>query len=856
MAFTYAGAYCENVPYVTGGEAINTPVTIKIHGSGTLATTYTDRTKGSTSTNPINTDVNGNLTFYADPGLYDCTTTSGGAFLAVLPSDPLEPGSGQGLPLGLTGATAATRYAGGTASVAPSTGTFQTGDYVVTQTGLIFVCTAGGSPGTWVNDGSTRLSAASNLSDLSNVGTARTNLGLGSAALISSTAGGDLAGTLPSPTVRGINGTTLSGLATGLLKITTGTGAATIAVPGTDYDAAGAATAVLGQPMGLTGATQATRYVGGTASVAPASGSFITGDYIVTQTGLIFVCTASGSPGTWVNDGSTRLLAASNLSDLANAGTARTNLGLGAIATLTATGATDVSGTWPNLTVTRINGTAPASLSTGIIKNTTGTGVFSIAAAADIPVVAAGVTGPLSATDGSVTNSRTPSGSTGGDLSGTYPSTITVIKIQGVAVTSANATLLAQSNGAITRSASATVVAGEETVFTGSTAAQTLTLPATPQVSSENTITNTSSVSFTVAAGAGNTINNNGTVGSVTVPVGGIVKMIFIGTVWYVEYYWTNTITGTGSAVQSISPALTGTPTVPTQAANDNSTKISSTAYADANKGLSKALTGATGATRYVGGTVSGAPASGTFAVGDYAIDQTGGLWICTSAGTPGTWVTPAGSPSSALPLDDVVGGAIGTSTSFARADHQHSRNWEMPGDLGALAWTITPEYGTIASAAMVSGTVYAFQVPLGDTATVGHVYTAIQTAGSGLTSGQSRVGLYNPAGTLIGDSHVNSSGTELSTAFASTGGVTITLTATGTGLTNLAPGMYRIAVFQVGTTPAVFKGGNNSTSVNSVLASANVKYGSADTGRTTSFPGTLGSTTGYGSSVTFGITT
>lgn len=49
-------------------------------------------------------------------------------------------------------------------------------------------------------------------------------------------------------------------------------------------------------------------------------------------------------------------------------------------------------------------------------------------------------------------------------------------------------------------------------------------------------------------------------------------------------------------------------------------------------------LTGATAATRYVGGTTSGAPASGTFALGDFVIDQTGLVWVCTTAGSPGTW--------------------------------------------------------------------------------------------------------------------------------------------------------------------------------------------------------------------------
>ena len=48
----------------------------------------------------------------------------------------------------------------------------------------------------------------------------------------------------------------------------------------------------------------------------------------------------------------------------------------------------------------------------------------------------------------------------------------------------------------------------------------------------------------------------------------------------------------------------------------------------------------ATTATRYVGGTANGAPSSGTFAVGDFIVDLTGTIWVCTTAGTPGTWTT------------------------------------------------------------------------------------------------------------------------------------------------------------------------------------------------------------------------
>ena len=49
-------------------------------------------------------------------------------------------------------------------------------------------------------------------------------------------------------------------------------------------------------------------------------------------------------------------------------------------------------------------------------------------------------------------------------------------------------------------------------------------------------------------------------------------------------------------------------------------------------------LNGATAASRYVGGTTSGAPTSGTFLVGDFVVDQTATIWVCIVAGTPGTW--------------------------------------------------------------------------------------------------------------------------------------------------------------------------------------------------------------------------
>ena len=54
---------------------------------------------------------------------------------------------------------------------------------------------------------------------------------------------------------------------------------------------------------------------------------------------------------------------------------------------------------------------------------------------------------------------------------------------------------------------------------------------------------------------------------------------------------------------------------------------------------VAPSVPGANSGTRYVGGTASGAPTTGTFAVGDFVIDRTGGVWVCIVAGTPGNWV-------------------------------------------------------------------------------------------------------------------------------------------------------------------------------------------------------------------------
>jgi hypothetical protein len=63
-------------------------------------------------------------------------------------------------------------------------------------------------------------------------------------------------------------------------------------------------------------------------------------------------------------------------------------------------------------------------------------------------------------------------------------------------------------------------------------------------------------------------------------------------------------------------------------------------------------LTGATAPARWVGATASGPPASGTFAAGDFIVSTNGNVYVCTAAGSPGTWATSGSSATGAASGD------------------------------------------------------------------------------------------------------------------------------------------------------------------------------------------------------------
>ena len=168
-SYTYAGLYCDNVVTAPSGDpAAGVSVTVYLHGTTTLASLYTDRGKGTAASNPATTDSSGNLTIWVDPGVYDCVTPSPNAGSWTIQVDP----AAEDVPAAATQVIAGTGLSGGGSLTADRT----------------LAVVYGTTSGTAAQGDDSRITGAAqksaNLSDLASPSTARSNLGLGGAALL------------------------------------------------------------------------------------------------------------------------------------------------------------------------------------------------------------------------------------------------------------------------------------------------------------------------------------------------------------------------------------------------------------------------------------------------------------------------------------------------------------------------------------------------------------------------------------------------------------------------------------------------------------------------------------------------
>ncbi|MCX5537744.1 hypothetical protein OG785_45645 [Streptomyces sp. NBC_00006] len=139
------------------------------------------------------------------------------------------------------------------------------------------------------------------------------------------------------------------------------------------------------------------------------------------------------------------------------------------------------------------------------------------------------------------------------------------------------------------------------------------------------------------------------------------------------------------------------------------------------------------------------------------------------------------------------------------------------PADHGLITWTHDPATLRSASNTTTSGTVYLCKVKIVNRSTVvSNVIVGIEAAGTGLTAGQSFVGLYDSSGTRLAVS------ADQSASWASTGMKSIALTAPQT----LAVGTYYVAILSVGTTPPQFSmGAGGAANINVGLATSAARY-------------------------------
>lgn len=157
---------------------------------------------------------------------------------------------------------------------------------------------------------------------------------------------------------------------------------------------------------------------------------------------------------------------------------------------------------------------------------------------------------------------------------------------------------------------------------------------------------------------------------------------------------------------------------------------------------------------------------------------------------------------------------------------------WQ-PTHYGQIAWAYDPALA-INTSVPTAGTISTVRLKLGAAASITNVVLYVQTGGATLTAGQCFAAIYQ-GGTLIGVT------ADQATAWQSSGSKVMPLVG---GPFAVAAGDLVVAFYSNGSTQPNFSRASFSGAGNLNLTLAGSRFGTADTGRTTSMPGTLGTIT------------
>lgn len=157
----------------------------------------------------------------------------------------------------------------------------------------------------------------------------------------------------------------------------------------------------------------------------------------------------------------------------------------------------------------------------------------------------------------------------------------------------------------------------------------------------------------------------------------------------------------------------------------------------------------------------------------------------------------------------------------------QHS--FWLPEDHGLIAWAFDPSM-TSSSGIPTAGQLQMVRLKIPVACTITNIVVNLNTGGSVLTSGESFAGLFNASRGKL------SITADQSTAWQSSGLKTMALAAAqAVAAGDVFVGFY----WGAGTTGPTFARGASSNSLNAGLSTANSRYATADTGLTTTVPGT-----------------